>query len=60
MYGALKEVLGKELGSIRDAGLFKDERMILSPQAAKIKVKDGDVINFCANNYLGLVVASAT
>ncbi len=54
MYGALKETLGKELGSIREAGLYKDERVILGPQAAKIKVKDGDVINFCANNYLGL------
>jgi glycine C-acetyltransferase len=54
MYGALKDALGKELGSIREAGLYKDERLILGPQAAKIKVKDGDVINFCANNYLGL------
>ncbi|UCH84606.1 MAG: glycine C-acetyltransferase [Candidatus Latescibacterota bacterium] len=54
MYGELKQALGKELGSIKEAGLYKDERLILGPQAAKIKVADGDVINFCANNYLGL------
>ncbi|UCG52747.1 MAG: glycine C-acetyltransferase [Candidatus Latescibacterota bacterium] len=54
MYGTLKEVLGNELSSIREAGLFKDERLIYGPQAARIKVKDGEVINFCANNYLGL------
>ncbi|KPJ59262.1 MAG: 2-amino-3-ketobutyrate CoA ligase [Latescibacteria bacterium DG_63] len=54
MYGALKESLVKELSSIRDAGLYKDERIILTPQGADIKVKEGTVINFCANNYLGL------
>jgi glycine C-acetyltransferase len=54
MYGALKELLGGEITSIKEAGLFKDERIILGPQAARITVKDGDVINFCANNYLGL------
>jgi glycine C-acetyltransferase len=54
MYGALKGLLAGELASIKEAGLFKDERIILGPQSAKIKVKDGDVINFCANNYLGL------
>jgi glycine C-acetyltransferase len=54
MYGALKELLSGEIKSIKEAGLFKGERIILSPQAAKITVKDGDVINFCANNYLGL------
>jgi len=54
MYGALKDSLRKELESIRDAGLYKDERIILSPQGANIRVKDGEVINFCANNYLGL------
>ncbi|MFZ1947389.1 MAG: glycine C-acetyltransferase [bacterium] len=42
------------LQEIRQAGLFKDERVILTPQGADIKVKDGEVINFCANNYLGL------
>jgi len=54
MYGALKESLRKELDSIREAGLYKEERIILSPQGANIRVKDGEVINFCANNYLGL------
>ncbi len=54
MYGALKELLGNELASIREAGLYKDERVILGPQSARIRVKDGEVINFCANNYLGL------
>lgn len=54
MYGALKDKLSKELQSIREAGLYKDERIILSPQSAEIKVEEGDVLNFCANNYLGL------
>jgi glycine C-acetyltransferase len=54
MYGALKESLAKELSSIREAGLYKDERIILTPQGADIEVKEGTVINFCANNYLGL------
>jgi glycine C-acetyltransferase len=64
VYGPLKDILTKELGEIREAGLYKDERLIQSPQAAEIKVAEGDVINFCANNYLGLsshpkVVAAA-
>ena len=54
MYGALKDKLSKELESIREAGLYKDERVILSPQSAEIRVEEGDVLNFCANNYLGL------
>ena len=54
MYGALKDKLTKELQDIREAGLYKEERTILSPQAAEIKVAEGDVLNFCANNYLGL------
>jgi len=54
MYGDLKNVLADELVAIRDAGLYKGERVILSPQAAEIRVADGEVINFCANNYLGL------
>lgn len=60
MYGAMKSALQKELGEIREAGLYKQERHILSPQAADIRVEfpEGDppreVINFCANNYLGL------
>jgi glycine C-acetyltransferase len=54
MYGRLQEILKKELSEIRTAGLYKDERVILTPQGADIKVKEGGVINFCANNYLGL------
>ncbi len=55
MYGKIKENLTNELQSIRDAGLFKDERIIMTPQGAEISVKGGkEVLNFCANNYLGL------
>ncbi|MFH1219194.1 MAG: glycine C-acetyltransferase [Candidatus Eisenbacteria bacterium] len=42
------------LEEIKQAGLYKDERVILTPQGSDIKVKEGEVINFCANNYLGL------
>ncbi len=55
MYGKLKEYLANELQSIEEAGLYKNERIITSPQQAKIKVNTGqEVLNFCANNYLGL------
>jgi glycine C-acetyltransferase len=55
MYKKLKPVLEKELASIKEAGLFKKERIIISPQGADIKIDGGkEVINFCANNYLGL------
>jgi len=55
MFGKMKEHLGKEIGSIRDAGLYKEERIIASQQGATIKLRDGkEVLNFCANNYLGL------
>ena len=55
MYGKIKEDLTKEIQSIRDAGLFKQERIIMTPQGAEIEVKGGkEVLNFCANNYLGL------
>ena len=54
MFGKLKDSLATELQGIRDAGLYKDERVILTPQGADIEVKTGPVINFCANNYLGL------
>ncbi len=55
MYGKIKEDLTKEIQSIRDAGLYKQERVIMTPQGAKIEVKGGkEVLNFCANNYLGL------
>jgi glycine C-acetyltransferase len=55
MYKRLQPVLEKELNNIREAGLYKRERVITTPQAADIKTNDGrEVINFCANNYLGL------
>ncbi len=55
MYETLKKDLQNELGKIKEAGLFKQERVIISPQGAEIKTEDGkNVINFCANNYLGL------
>ncbi len=55
MYGKIKEHLQEELKSIEEAGLFKKERIITSPQDAVIKISTGEeVINFCANNYLGL------
>jgi len=55
MFGKMKGFLTDELNGIREAGLYKDERIIVSPQGADIKVKpDQGVINFCANNYLGL------
>jgi glycine C-acetyltransferase len=55
MYKKLQPVLQKELDSIREAGLFKKERIITTPQGADIGIQDGStVINFCANNYLGL------
>ena len=55
MYTTLKAKLENEIASIKDAGLYKKERIISSPQAAVIKLEDGsEVINFCANNYLGL------
>jgi len=55
MYGKIKDHLAKELKEIEEAGLFKKERIITSPQGAVIKISTGEeVINFCANNYLGL------
>lgn len=55
MYDTLKPELQKELKNIKQAGLFKNERVITSPQGADIETEDGrKVINFCANNYLGL------
>jgi glycine C-acetyltransferase len=55
MYGKLKESLQNELQQINEAGLFKSERIIKSPQGAEIELTDGSkVLNFCANNYLGL------
>lgn len=54
MYGKIKNHLCGELQSIREAGLYKSERIIESPQAAQIEVGGKKVLNFCANNYLGL------
>ena len=54
MYGKMKEHLAQTLGEIREAGLYKEERLIESPQRAAIQVKGQEVLNFCANNYLGL------
>ncbi|MEE2827904.1 MAG: aminotransferase class I/II-fold pyridoxal phosphate-dependent enzyme, partial [Myxococcota bacterium] len=51
----VESILTEQLAGIRDAGTYKDERVITSPQQAAIRVRDGqEVINFCANNYLGL------
>ena len=55
MYDTLKPVLEKEIADIKEAGLFKSERIISSPQGAEIELSTGEkVLNFCANNYLGL------
>ena len=54
MYGKFQEHLQQELKDIKDAGLYKEERLIEGPQQAAIQVKGKDVLNFCANNYLGL------
>lgn len=55
MYGNIREYLTNELKEIKEAGLYKKERIITSPQGAAIKISTGEeVINFCANNYLGL------
>ncbi len=55
MYNTLQPVLEKELEAIKEAGLYKQERVIVTPQGADIKVSSGqEVVNFCANNYLGL------
>ncbi|BAX79868.1 glycine C-acetyltransferase [Labilibaculum antarcticum] len=55
MYGKFKDYLAEEIQSIKDAGLYKNERIITTPQGAEIKVNTGEtVLNFCANNYLGL------
>ena len=65
MYGTIKDQLQQELTAIKEAGLYKSERIIVSPQSSVIAIHDGrEVLNFCANNYLGLssnpdVVAAA-
>lgn len=54
MYGKFQEHLQQELKNIKEAGLYKSERLIEGPQQAAIQVKGQEVLNFCANNYLGL------
>jgi len=55
MYGKIKDELQQELDTIKEAGLYKKERIIVTPQSAKIATDNGrEVLNFCANNYLGL------
>ena len=54
MYGKFQQFLTEKLAGIREAGLYKSERVIEGPQGARIKVGDREVVNMCANNYLGL------
>jgi len=54
MFSSFKQGYREELDAIREAGTYKEERIISSPQRAAIEVPQGEVINFCANNYLGL------
>ncbi len=54
MYGALGDYLRGELDSLREQGLYKDERIIQGPQGAEVTVGGKKILNFCANNYLGL------
>ena len=54
MYTTLQPLLAKELQEIKENGLYKNERVISSPQGADITANNLEVINFCANNYLGL------
>ena len=52
-YHSLKKTVSERLAEIRAAGLYKSERQILGPQGAEIRVAQGEVLNLCANNYLG-------
>jgi glycine C-acetyltransferase len=55
MYGSLKQSISEDLAGIQDAGLYKEERVLCGPQGARVCVRGGrEVLNFCANNYLGL------
>ena len=55
MYGAFKQYIETQLEQVRTAGTHKNERVIATPQSPRIKVEGGpEVLNFCANNYLGL------
>ena len=61
MFKGMKTYLQEELRSIEEAGLYKRERIIITPQNADIKVGQGqEVVNFCANNYLGLSTTLAS
>ena len=54
-YSTFQKHLTDELTAIKDAGLYKEERIIVSPQSVKIRLNNNlEVLNFCANNYLGL------
>ena len=54
MIESFKNHLQNSLNEIRESGLYKEERLILSPQSTEINVQDTSVLNFCSNNYLGL------
>jgi glycine C-acetyltransferase len=54
MYGTFKQHVSQQLEAIKADGLYKDERVIQSPQGASVKVANTEVLNLCANNYLGL------
>lgn len=54
MYDQFQDYLAGQLGEIKDAGLYKDERLITGPQGAQVSVQDKELLNLCANNYLGL------
>ena len=55
MYGKIKNHITNELKAIQEGGIFKNERIIISPQGAKVKIQSGEeVVIMCANNYLGL------
>jgi glycine C-acetyltransferase len=58
VYGAVREQLAQTLREIEEAGLYKRERQITTPQSAHIGTSRGDALNMCANNYLGLAAAS--
>jgi glycine C-acetyltransferase len=53
-FGSMKQALQQEIQNLKETGLFKEEKVILSPQSSEIEVHEGEVLNFCANNYLGL------
>lgn len=54
MFDNIREYYSEELSAIKEAGLYKSERVITTPQAATINTQNKEVLNFCANNYLGL------